>query len=62
MSEEVLDANQQQYCDVAEDMTKSMASTRELVRALREKYGLYAPAVWYGLNTYNLLAQTRKDI
>ena len=39
MSEEVLDANQQQFCDVAEEMTKSMASTRELIQALREKYG-----------------------
>jgi hypothetical protein len=38
MSEEVLDANQQQFCDVAEEMTKSMASTRELIQALREKY------------------------
>ena len=39
MSEEVIDANQQQFCDVAEEMTKSMASTRELIQALREKYG-----------------------
>jgi hypothetical protein len=45
MSEEDVDANQQQYCDAAEEMTKSIASTRELIQALREKYGLHALAV-----------------
>ena len=37
MSEEVLNASQQHFCDVTEEMTKSMASTRELIQALREK-------------------------
>ncbi|KAF8497226.1 hypothetical protein F5888DRAFT_338849 [Russula emetica] len=37
MSEEVLDASQQQFCDVADEMTKSMASTRELIQTMREK-------------------------
>jgi hypothetical protein len=47
MSEEpeVLDAGQQQFCDVAEEMTKSIVSTRELIQTLREKYGPYALAV-----------------
>ena len=45
MSEDVIDASQQQFCDVAEEMTKSIASTRELIRTLREKYGLHALAV-----------------
>jgi hypothetical protein len=45
MSEEVIDASQQQFCDVAEEMTKRIASTRELIQALREKYGLHALAV-----------------
>jgi U3 small nucleolar ribonucleoprotein protein LCP5 len=42
MSEDIIDANQQKFCDVAEEMTKSMASVRELIQALREKYGLSA--------------------
>ena len=45
MSEEVLNASQQQFCDVAEEMTKSMASTRELIQTLRERYGLRVLAV-----------------
>jgi len=42
MSEEIIDTSQQTFCDVAEEMTKSMASVRELIQSLREKYGLYA--------------------
>lgn len=41
MSEEVTDASQQQFCDAAEEMTKSISSTRELIQALRDKYGLH---------------------
>ncbi|KAH9999105.1 hypothetical protein BJV77DRAFT_1064576 [Russula vinacea] len=37
MSEEVTDASQQQFCDAAEEMTKSISSTRELIQALRDK-------------------------
>jgi len=40
MSDEVAGASQQDFCDVAEDMTKSMASVRELIQALRKKYAL----------------------
>ena len=39
MSEEIIETSQQQFCDVAEEMTKSISSTRELIQALREKYG-----------------------
>jgi hypothetical protein len=45
MAEEDIDASQQQFCDVAEEMTKSIASTRELIQALREKYERHALAV-----------------
>jgi hypothetical protein len=40
MSEETIDTSQQNFCDVAEEMTKSMASVRELIQAVREKYDL----------------------
>ena len=42
MSEEIIDESQKNFCHVAEEMTKSMASVRELVQALREKYDLLA--------------------
>jgi hypothetical protein len=45
MSEEVLDASQQQFCDVAEEMRESISSTRELIQAVREKYGLCTLAI-----------------
>lgn len=37
MSEELIDASQQNFCNVAEEMTKSMGSVRELIQTLREK-------------------------
>ncbi|KAH9955625.1 hypothetical protein BC827DRAFT_1158156 [Russula dissimulans] len=37
MSEEVIDASQQKFCHVAGEMTKAMASVRELIQAIREK-------------------------
>jgi len=47
MSEEIADASQQKFCDAAEEMTKSMASVRELIHAIREKYGLHVLLVRY---------------
>ena len=40
MSDDAVDASQQNFCAVAEEMTKSMASVRELIQALRKKYAL----------------------
>lgn len=40
MSDEAVGASQQNFCDVAEEMTKSMASVRELIQTLRKKYDL----------------------
>ncbi|KAI0003400.1 hypothetical protein BJV74DRAFT_876296 [Russula compacta] len=37
MSEELIDASRQNFCNVAEEMTKSMGSVRELIQTLREK-------------------------
>ena len=42
MSEEVMDTGHQNFCNVVEEMTQSMASVRELIQDLREKYGLRA--------------------
>ena len=42
MSDEAVGVGQQNFCDVAEEMTKSMASVRELIQALRKKYALDA--------------------
>jgi hypothetical protein len=42
MSEEVMDTGHQTLCNVVEEMTQSMASVRELIQDLREKYGLRA--------------------
>jgi hypothetical protein len=60
MSEEIIDAGQQKICDVAEEMTKSMASVRELIQALRETYGL--PALLTVCGSYNPSTQKRKDL
>ncbi len=40
MSDEADGGSQQNFCDVAEEMTKSMASVRELIQVLRKKYAL----------------------
>ncbi|KAI0303537.1 hypothetical protein B0F90DRAFT_1667393 [Multifurca ochricompacta] len=37
MSDGTIDASQQNFCDAAEEMTKSIASVRELIQVLREK-------------------------
>ncbi|KAH9038916.1 hypothetical protein EDB85DRAFT_2072598 [Lactarius pseudohatsudake] len=37
MSDEAVGVSQQNFCDVAEEMTKSMVSVRELIQALRKK-------------------------
>jgi hypothetical protein len=38
MVEEVIEASQEKFCEVMAEMTKSMASVRELIQGLREKY------------------------
>ena len=38
---EVMDTGHQNFCNVVEEMTQSMASVRELIQDLREKYGLH---------------------
>jgi hypothetical protein len=38
MADGVIEASQQNFCEVTEEMTKSMASVRELIQTLREKY------------------------
>jgi hypothetical protein len=40
MSNEGVGVSQQNFCDVAGEMTKSMASVRELIQALRKRYAL----------------------
>lgn len=40
MSDDALDSSQQNFCAIAEEMTKSMASVREIIQALRKKYVL----------------------
>jgi hypothetical protein len=42
MSEEVIDTSHQNFCNVVEDMTQSIASVRKLIQDLREKYGQHA--------------------
>jgi hypothetical protein len=43
MSEDDIHTGQQKFCDVMEEMTKSVASVREVIQALREKYDPHAP-------------------
>ena len=60
MADEAIEANQQNFCEVTEEMTKSMASVRQLIQGLREKYVLRA---WYRHTaSYSPSVQTRKDL
>jgi hypothetical protein len=45
MADEVVEASQQNFCEVTEEMVKSMVSVRELIQGLREKY-VPACMVW----------------
>ncbi|KAI9446752.1 hypothetical protein H4582DRAFT_601642 [Lactarius indigo] len=42
MSDQAVGSSQQNFCDVAEEMSKSMASVRELIQALRKKQEITA--------------------
>jgi hypothetical protein len=42
MSEEVIDSSHQNFCNVVDDMTQCIASVRELIQDLREKYDLHS--------------------
>ena len=60
MADEAIEASQQNFCEVTEEMAKSMASVRELIQGLREKYVLH---IWYRHTaSYRPSAQTRKDV
>jgi len=62
MSEDITNASQQKFCDVAEEMTKSMASVRELIQAIREKYGLHVLPCTIYLRLYGHRKEKTSDL